>query len=237
MAGFWDLIVPGENSWAPALARGTLVTLEISAGAFLTGLLIGSLAAWTKLRGPRWARLLATGYSTVCRAVPELLLILVLFYAGQSALNQALNALGLADIGISGFAAAVVVLGIVQGAYSSEILRAAVLAIPHGQIEAAQAYGLDGPLLFRRITMPAIVPYAVPGLANLWMTILKDSALISVVGTSELLSTANQAGSSTKYYFGFYVLAASVYYAITLLSTVAIRAIERRVRRWMPSSR
>lgn len=235
MAGFIDLLQWGDAGWADELAQGLAVTLEISVGGYATGLAIGALVAWAKLAGPRWLVAVASGYTTICRSVPELLLILILYYAGQTALNGLLASLGVGDVGISGFAAAIFVLGVVQGAYSSEILRGSVLAIPRGQIEAAQAYGLGGLTLFRRVVVPAIVPYALGGLTNLWMSILKDSALVSVVGTSELLFTAQQAAGSTKYYFDFFLVAAAVYYAITLLSSAALRVVERRVRRWMPA--
>ncbi len=191
--------------------------------------------AWTKIHGAPWARALAFGYSTICRAVPDLLLILLLFYAGQSALNSLLALVGVSDISVSGFAAAIVVLGLVQGAYASEILRGAILAIPKGQIEAAHAFGIQGFALFRRITLPLIVPLALGGLSNLWMAILKDSVLVSVVGTNELLFTAMQAGGSTKDYFTFYLAAAAIFYGITLVSNAGLRLIEARVRRWMPN--
>ena len=131
-------------------------------------------ASWAKLSGPGWPGVLANAYTTICRSVPEILLIIILFYAGQTALNWLLPRLGFGNVGISGFAAAVTVLGLVQGAYASEILRGAVLAIPKGQTEAARAYGIEGLTRFRRMTVPAILPYALPGLANLWMIIIKD---------------------------------------------------------------
>lgn len=234
MSSFLDLLAFGDAGWGDDLARGVVVTLQISAGAFIFGLIFGGLVAWVKLSGPRLAVAIANGYSTICRAVPELLLIIILFYAGQQALNAVLASLGFQDVGISGFAAAVVVLGLVQGAYASEILRGAVLAIPKGQVEAARAYGFSGSLLFRRITLPSIVPLALPGLANLWMIILKDSTLISVVGYNELLFTTKQAAGATKLYFDFFLVAAILYYIITILSNIIIGRIEARVRRWMP---
>lgn len=234
MDGFFELLSFGDGGWGPAFVRGALVTVEISVGAFIIGLLIGGLAAWTKLRGPWWAVVLANGYSSICRSVPEILLIIILFYAGQTALNALVAQLGFEDVGISGFAAAITVLGLVQGAYASEILRGAILAIPKGQVEAATAYGIVGFTAFRRMTLPAIIPYALPGLANLWMIIIKDSTLISVVGYNELLFTAKQAAGSTKYYFGFYLFVGVIYYIMTILSNIGIRAIEDRVRRWTP---
>jgi len=232
--GFFSLLGWGDAGWSDDLAFGLLITLEISVGAFLVGLGIGGLAAWAKLRGPRWAVALANAYSTVCRAVPEVLLIIILFYAGQAALNGLLAGIGLNNLNISGFAAATIVLGLVQGAYTSEILRGAVLAIPRGQVEAARAYGIGGFTLFRRITLPAIVPFALAGLSNLWMVIIKDSTLISIVGYNELMFTTKQAAGGTKYYFSFYLLTAGIYYVITLASSAGIRVIESRVRRWMP---
>jgi len=232
--GFFNLLGWGDAGWSDDLAFGLMITLEISIGAFLVGLLIGGLAAWTKLRGPPWAVAMANGYSTICRAVPEVLLIIILFYAGQAALTGLLAAIGLNNLNISGFAAATIVLGLVQGAYASEILRGAVIAIPKGQVEAARAYGLGGFTLFRRVTLPAIIPFALAGLSNLWMVIIKDSTLVSVVGYNELMFTTKQAAGGTKYYFSFYLLVAVIYYVITMISSGGIRMIENRVRRWMP---
>lgn len=233
---FFELLGWGEDSWANQFIVGAIATIEISAGGYLAGLIIGSLVAWVKLRGGRVPVAIANGYSTICRSVPEVLLIIILFYAGQTALDSLLTSLDIdpEEWGISGFAAAVVVLGLVQGAYASEILRGAVLAIPRGQVEAAQAFGLHGFTLFRRVILPTLVPYALGGLANLWMVIIKDSALISVVGYNELLFTAKQAAGSTKYYFTFFLFAGAVYYVMTLISIGGISLIEARVRRWMP---
>lgn len=234
MEKFLSLLSWGDTGWADDLARGLLVTLEISLGGYVTGLLIGSLAAWAKLRGPGWASAIANGYSTLCRAVPEVLLIIILYYAGQAALNATMARLGFENVNISGFAAATVVLGLVQGAYASEILRAAVLAVPRGQVEAAKVYGLHGAMLFRRIYLPAMVPYAMAGLSNLWMLILKDSTLISIVGYAELMFTAKQAAGGTKFYFSFYLLVAAIYYVVSALSAGLFKLLELRVRRWMP---
>ncbi len=233
---FVDLLGWGEDSWANQFIVGAVATIQISVGGYLAGLIIGSLVCWVKLRGGRVPVAIAHGYSTVCRSVPEVLLIIILFYAGQTALDSLLTSLNIdpEEWGISGFAAAIVVLGLVQGAYASEILRGAILAIPRGQVEAAQAFGLHGVTLFRRIILPTLVPYALGGLANLWMVIIKDSALISVVGYNELLFTAKQAAGSTKYYFSFFLFAGAIYYVMTLISNGVIALIEARVRRWMP---
>jgi polar amino acid transport system permease protein len=223
------------SEWGMVLLEGALVTLQISVGAFALGLLIGLVVALSKLSGKTPLLLGANCYITVCRAVPELLLILLLYYAGSDFVNAVLDLLGQDPVEINGFASGVVVLGIVQGAYASEIIRGSILAIPAGHIEAARAFGCSRGLIVRRILIPEMMPFALAGLSNLWMTLLKDSALISVVGYNELLFTAKQAAGSTKLYLLFYVSVAAMYLVITLLSNLVVARIESRFRRWMPS--
>lgn len=224
------------GEWGAALLQGLLVTLQISLGAFAVGLLIGLLVALAKLSGHRALLPLACTYTTVCRAVPELLLILLLYYAGSDAVNALLALFGHAPVEINGFAAAVAVLGIVQGAYAAEIIRGAVLAIPYGHIEAAKAFGCSRSHIVRRVVLPEMMPYALAGLANLWLVLLKDSALISVVGYNELLFTTKQAAGSTRQYLLFYVAVALLYLAVTLLSNLVFQHFERRFQRWMPAN-
>jgi polar amino acid transport system permease protein len=221
--------------WGGALLRGAVVTVEIAALAYLVGLCLGALGASAKLAGGAILFWAAEAYTTLVRAVPELLLIILLFYAGSGAIAALLSSLGLGDVEVSGFAAAVGVLGVVQGAYQTEVIRGAVVAIPKGQIEAARAFGMSPLLRIRRIVIPAALPLALPGLANLWMVLLKDTALISVVGFSELLYAGKQAAGSTKHYFVFYVAVGAIYLAMTLGSNVLIRPLERRLRRGLPA--
>ncbi|MBK5537549.1 ABC transporter permease subunit [Pseudomonas sp. TH05] len=222
------------EGWLQALAQGMVKTLGISLGAFILGLAIGLLVAMVKLRGPRWLVLCANCYTTLYRAVPELLLILLLYYAGTDLINLLMAQLGRPGVEVNGFMAAIVVLGIVQGAYSGEIIRGAIQAIPHGQIEAARAYGINRLLLLRRIVLPSMMPFAIAGLSNLWLVLVKESALISVVGYTELLSAGRQAAASTKHYLLFYLAVAAFYYLITLVSSSVFRQLEVRFERWMP---
>ena len=143
------------------------------------------------------------------------------------------EALG-ARLGLLVFGLAVVVLGIVQGAYSGEIIRGAIESIPHGQIEAARAYGINRLMLVRRVILPSMLPFAIAGLSNLWLVLVKESALISVVGYSELLTAGRQAAASTKHYLLFYLAVAAFYYLITLVSSSVFRQVEVRFERWMP---
>lgn len=188
-----------------------------------------------KLSGNRGLETVLNLYTTLIRSVPELILIVGLYYAGTDGLNRLLQLAGLPVLEVNGFIAAVAVLGFVQGAYMTEVLRGAIMAIPNGQIEAARAFGMSPLLRFRRVVLPALLPNALPGLSNLWLAVTKDSALVAVVGYQELALATRLAGASTKQYFLFFMAAALMYLAITLVSNVIFRQIERHVRRGQPS--
>lgn len=233
----WELLAWSPPGWGQNLFNGAISTLKISALAYLLGLVIGLFGAVGKLTGGKFTRRVLDGYTTIVRSVPELLLIVILYYTGTSALNNLLVSLGFNPIRIDGFIAAVAVLGVVQGAYSTEVLRGAIQAIPIGQIEAARAYGMPPLLLFRRITLPAMLPFAIPGLSNLWLNATKDSALISVVGYLELTKITQQAAGSTKWYFMFYTVTGAIYLVISLVSLRAFGMLDNYVRRGQPKVR
>jgi len=214
---------------------GAAATLAISAGAYLIGMVIGMAGALGKLSGNRGLETVLNLYTTLIRSVPELILIVGLYYAGTDGLNRLLQLAGLPVLEVNGFIAAVAVLGFVQGAYMTEVLRGAIMAIPNGQIEAARAFGMSPLLRFRRVVLPALLPNALPGLSNLWLAVTKDSALVAVVGYQELALATRLAGASTKQYFLFFMAAALMYLAITLVSNFIFRQIERHVRRGQPS--
>ena len=203
-----ELLSPYPPGWGGVLLTGAVSTVAISACAFAIGLLLGTAGALGKLSGNRALRLLLDLYTTLIRAVPELILIVGLYYAGTDGLNRLLAALDLPPIDVNGFVAAIAVLGFVQGAYMTEVLRGAILAVPVGQIEAAKAFGMGPMLLFRRVLLPALLPNALPGLANLWMSVTKDSALVAVVGYQELALATRLAGASTKHSFVFFLAVA-----------------------------
>jgi len=218
--------------WSGALLNGAVVTLEIALAAYAIGLLLGLLGATAKLSRVAPLQALATAYSTLIRAVPELLLIIILYYAGQTALNNLMRGFGVSGaVEISGFAAAIAVLALVQGAYMTEVFRGAIVAIPRGQIEAADAFGFSRWKRFRHIIGPAMLPNALPGLSNLWLILVKDTALVSVVGFEELFFTAQQAAASTRNYFLFYAAAGALYLVMTLGSNAIFQRAERHVRR------
>lgn len=209
--------------------------MTIAVGATVLGLSIGICGAYGKLYGGAVLRDLFEVYTTIVRAVPELVLILMLYFAGTDLINQLLAAFGYPPTDINGVVVGIFVLGIVQGAYSTEVLRGAILAVPQGQIEAARAYGMSPGLLLRRITLPAMLPFAIPGLANLWLIATKDTALLAIVGVNELTQVTRTAAGATKAYFTFFMAAGAIYLALTLFSTAIIGRVERWARRGMPS--
>ena len=226
--GLLSLQPPG---WGGNLLRGAWASLQIAVGAFALGLLIGTAGALGKLHGGPVTRDLLAVYTVVVRAVPELILILILYYAGTDLLNQALRALGQRPVEISGVVAGIAVLGIVQGAYATEVLRGAIQSVPRGQHEAARAYGMVSVQIFRRVTIPAMLPLALPGLSNLWLIATKDTALLAIVGFSELTLETRQAAGSTRAYFTFFLAAGALYLLMTLLSGRIFGWIEARYRR------
>ncbi|CAN5174926.1 ABC transporter permease [soil metagenome] len=229
-----ELLALSPPGWGGNLLWGAVSTLQISLCSYSIGLAIGLAGANGKLTGGKVTRKVLDFYTTIVRSVPELLLIVILFYTGTQGLNNLLQGLGLQPVRINGFIAAVAVLGVVQGAYSTEILRGAIQAIPIGQIEAARAYGMSPFLMFRRIILPSMLPYAIPGLSNLWLEATKASALISVVGYLELTKITQQAAGGTKAYFLFYSAAAVLYLIISLVSLRGFGMLDRYVRRGQP---
>ncbi|MFN3971120.1 MAG: ABC transporter permease [Gemmobacter sp.] len=221
--------------WGPNLLRGLWNSVLIAGGAFGLGLMIGTAGAWGKLNGGPVTRDLLAVYTTVVRAVPELVLILILYFAVTDAVNQVLLALGYQRIQISGVAAGIAVLGVVQGAYHTEVLRGAIQSLPRGQIEAARAMGMPPLLLARRIAMPAVLANAVPGLANLWLVATKDTALLAVVGFGELTQETRQAAGATKAFFTFFMAAGFLYLMLSLFSGTIFGRIEAWARRGQPS--
>jgi polar amino acid transport system permease protein len=229
-----DLLAFGPTGYGDDLFWGLLLTVQISMLSYAFGLFLGLCGAMGKLAGGKWLRGILDGYTTLFRAIPDLVLILLLYYAGTDGINRLLVSIGLGPIEVNGLVAAIIVLGIVYGAYSTEVLRAAIQAVPIGQIEAAKAYGMSPFLRFRRVILPAMLPYAIPGMANLWLNITKASVLISVVGFTELLLATKQAAGVSKLYLMFFVVTALVFLSITLISNQLFGWLERRVRRGQP---
>jgi polar amino acid transport system permease protein len=227
----WPLLALQPPGWGGTLLRGLWNSILIAGGAFGLGLLIGVGGAFGKLYGGPVTRDLLAVYTTVVRAVPELILILIIYFAFTDAVNQVLLGMGYEKINISGVAAGIAVLGVVQGAYATEVLRGAILAVPAGQIEAGRAMGMSPGRIARRITLPLMLSFALPGLANLWLVATKDTALLAIVGFAELTQATRQAASTTKAHFTFYMAAGALYLVLSVASSLLFALAERRARR------
>lgn len=233
----WSLLAYDPPGWGRALFFGLLNTLQIAVGGYLFGLLLGVCGAAGKLYGSPVIKDLLAVYTTVVRGIPELVLLLILYYAGTQFLNTIMVKLGYGSVDVGGLVAGIIVIGLVQGAYATEVIRGAILAIAPGQIEAGRAFGMSPIKVMHRITLPAMLPFAIPGLSNLWLIATKDTALLAVVGFTELTLVTRQAAGATKAYMLFFLTAGAIYLGITLLSTAFLRAVERHFKRGLPEAR
>jgi octopine/nopaline transport system permease protein len=233
---FLQTIGFGPTGWGGLLLIATLVTLCVTATALLIGIVIGTLIAWAKLSGSRIARGFGSAYTTVFRGVPELLIIYLVYFGGSSLVTAAGSAFGYQGfLGMPSFMAGSLAVGIISGAYQAEVYRGAFLAIPKGELEAAQAIGMHRSLRFRRIIAPQVLRFAIPGIGNVWQLSLKDSALVSVTGLADLMRTSQIAAGSTRQHFLFFIVGGCLYLGLTSLSDRAFNGAERRANRSMPA--
>jgi octopine/nopaline transport system permease protein len=213
------------------------VTLAVTAVALVIGAVIGTIVASAKLSGNFFLVTLGSIYTTVFRGVPELLIIYLIYFGGSSAITAIGQSLGYEGfLGLPSFAAGALAVGIISGSYQAEVFRGAYLAISKGELEAASAIGMNHGLRLRRIIMPQVLRYALPGIGNVWQLSLKDSALISVTGLAELMRTSQVAAGSTRQYFLFFIVGGALYLVLTSLSDQLFNRAERRANRSMPSA-
>ncbi len=223
-----DLLIEYQSQ----LIDGTWVTIKLALVSLAIALFFGLLGAWAKLSGSRLAQRLAGAYTTIVRGVPDLVLILLVFFGGQSAINAIGYATGLwGYVDISKFVAGAGTIGVIFGAYFTETFRGAIMAIPRGQIEAGISCGMPRSLIFRHIIWPQMVRYALPGFTNNWLVQLKTTALVSVIGLQDLVYNAFTAGRSTGQLFTFMAAAFVIYLVLTAISDVILRALDRRYSR------
>ena len=222
----------GPGGWGSALLSAALMTIAVSVCAYLAGIAFGLLGASAKLAGGRALRALAGGYTTVMRGIPDLLVIYLFYFGGSAALTQIAAVFGgTGFFGLNGFMVGVLAVGIVSGAYQTEVLRGAYRAIPRGEIEAARVSGMSRGVLLRRIAAPLALRTALPGMGNVWQMVLKESALISVTGLVDLMRQTEVAAGSTRMPFLFYAAAAGLYLLLTTVTAALFRGAERTTRR------
>ncbi|GGD10718.1 ABC transporter permease [Aureimonas glaciei] len=230
--GFLQLMSFGPGGWAPAMLMGAGVTVILALTGFALGACFGVAGAYAKISGGPVARRVADVYTTVLRGIPDLLII-YLFYFGGSAVLTAVGRFfgGEGFVSIPAFLAGALAIGVVSGAQHTEVFRGAFRAVQPGELEAATAAGMSPGLKFRRIVAPLALRHALPGLGNVWQVVLKESALVSVTGTVELLRQSQIGAGSTREPFDFYFAAAILYLCISTLSNLAFRRAEKHYSR------
>ena len=216
------------HGYLPAILGGLLLTLQVSAASLAIACVFGLIGATAKLSGSRAARWSADIYTTLIRGLPELVLMLLIFYGGQMVVNSLAEKYGWGYIDIPPFLAGTLTIGFIFGAYLTETFRGAILAVPRGQSEAGMAYALTQRQVLFRIVLPQMIRHAIPGFANNWLIMLKASALVSLIGLNDMVNRAGLAAASTREPFTFYMAVAVIYLLLTSVSIFLLSRLEAR---------
>lgn len=224
----WKVSV-SMSDYYTSILQGSLLTVGVSLSALLVSIVLGLMGAAAKLSAHRSLVTLATVYTTIIRGIPELVLMLLIFYGGTIGANNLLEWMGSdATLDINPFMAGVLTIGFIYGAYMTETFRGAILSIPKGQTEAAVAFGMGPVQAFIRITLPQMVRYALPGFTNNWLVLIKATALVSLIGLKEMTYLAKQASAATRSPFAFFLFTAALFLIYTTVSLYALRKLNER---------
>ncbi|EXB70757.1 ABC transporter permease [Acinetobacter nosocomialis] len=215
------------SGYGPLLLSGTWMTIQLALLSLLLSVIIGLIGASSKLSNIKALRYIATAYTTLIRSVPDLVIMLLLFYSLQLGLNQITEALQMDQIDINPFVAGVITLAFIYGAYFTETFRGAFQSVPRGQIEAAMAYGMTPWQVFHRVLFPQMMRFALPGIGNNWQVLIKATALVSIIGLTDIVKITQDAGRSTMQLFFFSIVAAAIYLLITTVSNLILMWLER----------
>ena len=212
-----ELLAFGDTGWGDELLISAVMTILVSTSSLFLGLIIGTIFASFKLSSSYILKFIAETYTTVIRGVPELLVIYLLFFGGSSALMYVASIFGHNGyLELSPFTIGTIAVGAISGAYSTEVIRGAILAVPKGQFEAANTLGMSKYSMFFKIIFPQVARIALPGIGNVWQVTLKDTALISVTGLVEIMRQSRVAAGSTHEPFIFYAVAIVLYLIISI---------------------
>jgi arginine/ornithine transport system permease protein len=236
------------QGYEASILSGAVVTIQVALLSLLLAVILGMMGALAKLAPYRWARAIATLYTTIIRGIPDLVLMMLIFFGGQILLNNSLYSINewindwflssdpkhewtayLPDyIDVSPFVAGILTIGFIFGAYMAETFRGAIMAVDSGELEAAKAYGMSGPLAFRRILLPQMIRHALPGFGNNWLVLLKTTALVSIIGLEDMVRVSALAAGTTKAPFTFYMAVSIIFLFFTSVSTGLLKLVERK---------
>jgi len=228
VAEMLGLLSFGPEGWGDDIASGVLVTVSLALATLPLGLAAGFFVALGKQSEEPSLRLASNVYTTLFRGLPELLTLFLVYYGAQIGLQQLIVLFGgSSGIEINSFVAGMVALGVVFSSYASETFLSAFRAIPRGQYEGGYAIGLSKWQTMRLVILPQLVRIALPGLSNLWLILLKDTSLVSVIGLADIIRQTGIAARVTREAFLFFGVACLLYLALAILSSFAFAAIER----------
>jgi His/Glu/Gln/Arg/opine family amino acid ABC transporter permease subunit len=223
--------------YLPVLAGGAVLTAALAVLSLGLATLIGGLAAAARVSGGPVGQAVVLAYTTIIRGVPDLVLLLLIYFGGQRLANGIAGLFGGGPVSLSPFLSGVIALGLLYGAYLAETFRGAYLTVPRGQTEAARALGLGRVPLVLRVILPQLVRFALPGYVNVWQVLVKSTAVVSVIGLSDLVGLATQAGRATRQPFLFLVAVLAFYLFVTWISTSLFGLAERRSARGVAGAR
>lgn len=228
----FELLSFGDAGWGDEIASGVLVTVALSLLTLPIGLFVGLLVALAKQSSEKTLRVSADVYTTIFRGLPELLTIFIVYFGLQIAVRNTAIMLGFkTGFEINSFVAGMIALALVFSSYASEVFTSAFKAIPKGQYEGAHALGLSRSRTMRKIILPQLIKISLPGLGNLWMILLKDTALISAIGLADIMRQTRIAAGVTKEAFMFYGIACLLFLVLALLSSIVFSRIESATKR------
>jgi len=217
------------HGYGPSIFEGTILTLEVSLASLFLAIFLGFFGAMAKLSRSLVLSSIAKIYTTVIRGIPDLVLMLLVYFGGQVLINRLAPLLGYGQyVDINPFIAGISTIGFIFGAYMTETFRGAILAVNPGQLEAGYAYGMSGIQVFRRILLPQMVRHALPGFGNNWLVLVKTTALVSIIGLDDMVRKAGMAAGATRKPFTFYVVVAINYLLITTVSIYLLKYLEER---------
>tara|TARA_B100001057_G_scaffold304974_1_gene305116 strand:+ start:37 stop:729 length:693 start_codon:yes stop_codon:yes gene_type:complete len=222
-----ELLSFGKTGWGDELFVATLMTIAVAVTAMFIGFFFALIFTPLKLSKKKILNLIANLYTTIIRGVPELLVIYLFFFGGTGAVMFVASIFGYNEyIEINAFVTGAFAIGIISGAYSTEVFRGAIQSIDKGQFEAAKVLGLSKFGQFFKIILPQTLRLAIPNLSNVWQITLKDTSLISVTGLVEIMRQSYIAAGSTRDPLFFYSFAAVLYLLLTFLSMKLINKLE-----------
>lgn len=218
------------QGWGLAVLRGAVTTIEVAVYSLILGFVWAMLGAMAQLSANGLLRGLGRAFTVIVRGTPELLIILIVYFGGAVTMTRLVRTLepGAGFVELPALGAGVFALSLVFGGYAAEVLRGAYLAVPKGEMEAAAAFGMSRRVAFLNIRLPLMWRVGLPGLGNNWISLIKDTSLISIVGLEELMRVSAMATSVTNEPFRFYLAAAAIYFVLIAANTAIVDWLERR---------